>query len=125
MIDWTAAGGVAAMILSGAAGWFGGRRKRAVEASQDSAQISSYKADQTTTDAAAAQIRSLVERVELLETKYNRLWDDLQKEKEAGSRLRDRVHQLEAILRSNNIPVPPDINTPEDTAIIMPHDSSP
>ena len=49
-----------------------------------------------------------MQRVTDLESKYSRLWDELQKEKIAGSKLRDRVQQLESILRNNNIPVPPE-----------------
>jgi hypothetical protein len=49
-----------------------------------------------------------MDRVQALETKYSSLWDDLQREKQASSKLRDRVHQLEGILRSNNIQVPPE-----------------
>lgn len=108
MIDWTVVGSAAATAISGAIGWFAGKGRREVSASQDNAQISEYRADQATTDAAAAQIKQLLERVDALETKYSRLWDDLQTEKQAGSKLRDRVHQLESILRANNIPVPPE-----------------
>lgn len=108
MIDWTAVGGGAGMLLTGILGWFTGKGRRDVSTAQDNAQISDYRADQATTNAAAAQITQLLSRVEALETKYSNLWDDLQKEKQAGSRLRDRVHQLEAILRQNNIPVPPE-----------------
>lgn len=106
MIDWTAVGGGVGMILTGVISWFAGRGKRDVTASQDGAQISEYRADQTVNDAAAAQIQQLLTRVDALETKYSRLWDDLQSEKQASSKLRDRVHQLEGILRANNIPVP-------------------
>lgn len=106
MIDWTAVGSVAGMILTGVVGWFTGKGRRDVSASQDNAEISSYKADQATTDAAAAQIKLLMDRVNALETKYSALWDELQAEKIAGSRLRDRVHQLEGILRANNITIP-------------------
>jgi hypothetical protein len=50
-----------------------------------------------------------MQRVTDLESKYSALWDELQKEKIAGSKLRDRVHQLESILRNNNIPVPAEL----------------
>jgi len=46
--------------------------------------------------------------VQSLEERYSALWDSLQKEKAATSRLRDRVRQLEGILRGNSIPVPPE-----------------
>lgn len=108
MIDWTAVGTVIGMVGTGIIGWFGGKQKREVTASQDNAEISSYKADQATTDAATAQITMLVNRVSALETKYSALWDELQTEKAAGSRLRDRVRQLEGILRANNITIPAD-----------------
>lgn len=106
MVDLGAIGSGIGMILAGAIGWFAKQSKRDVTAAQDNAQISDYRADQATTDAAAAQIKQLLERVDALETKYSRLWDDLQNEKQASSKLRDRVHQLEGILRANNIPVP-------------------
>lgn len=108
MIDWTAVGSVAGMILTGAIGWLTGKGKRDVSASADSAEISSYKADQAATDASAKQINLLVARVSALESKYSALWDELQTEKAAGSRLRDRVRQLEGILRANNITIPAD-----------------
>ena len=108
MIDWAMVGTAAGMALSGAIGWFTGKGKRDVSAAQDNAQISDYRADQATTDAAAAQINLLVNRVSALETKYSALWDELQAEKVAGSRLRDRVRQLEGILRANNITIPPE-----------------
>lgn len=109
MIDWNLVGTGVVSALSGAIGWLASKNKREVTAAQDSAQISDYRADQATTDAAAAQIKQLLERVDALETKYSRLWDDLQAEKQAGSKLRDRVHQLESILRNNNIPVPAEL----------------
>lgn len=109
MIDWTAVGGVAGMVLTGIVGWFTGKGRRDVSAAQDNAQISDYRADQATTEAAAKQIQSLMQRVTDLESKYSALWDELQKEKIAGSKLRDRVHQLESILRNNNIPVPAEL----------------
>jgi len=109
MIDWTAVGGGVGMVLTGIVGWFTGKGRRDVSTAQDNAQISDYRADQATTSAAAAQITQLLSRVEALETKYSNLWDDLQKEKRAGSKLRDRVHQLESILRNNNIPVPAEL----------------
>lgn len=108
MIDWTAVGTVIGMIGTGVIGWFGGKQKREVAASQDSAEISGYKADQAASDAQTAQINLLVARVGALESKYSALWDELQTEKAAGSKLRDRVRQLEGILRANNITVPPD-----------------
>lgn len=49
-----------------------------------------------------------MDRVQALETKYSALWDELQAEKAAGSKLRDRVRQLEGILRANQITVPPE-----------------
>ena len=106
MIDWAMVGTAAGMALTGALGWFTGKGKRDVSASADSAEISSYKADQAATDASAKQIGLLVDRVSALETKYSALWDELQTEKRAGSRLRDRVRQLEGILRANNITIP-------------------
>lgn len=106
MIDWTAVGSGAGMLLTGILGWFTGKGRRDVSTAQDNAQISDYRADQATTDAAAAQIKQLLDRVESLEAKYTKLWDDMQAEKQASSKLRDRVHQLEGILRNNNIPVP-------------------
>ena len=109
MIDWTAVGGGAGMLLTGILGWFTGKGRRDVSTAQDNAQISDYRADQATTDAAAKQIQSLMQRVTDLESKYSALWDELQKEKIAGSKLRDRVHQLESILRNNNIPVPAEL----------------
>ena len=108
MIDWAMVGTAAGMALTGALGWFTGKGKRDVSASADSAEISSYKADQAATDASAKQINLLVARVGALETKYSALWDELQTEKAAGSRLRDRVRQLEGILRANNITIPAD-----------------
>lgn len=86
--------------------WFINRRNRARDAAESSAEISSYRADSTVTDAAAAQVKSLLERVDSLESKYTKLWDDLQTEKAAGSKLRERVRQLEGILRVNNITIP-------------------
>ena len=109
MIDWTAVGSGAGMLLTGILGWFTGKGRRDVSTAQDNAQISDYRADQATSDAAAKQIQSLMQRVTDLETKYSALWDELQKEKIAGSKLRDRVHQLESILRNNNIPVPAEL----------------
>lgn len=106
MIDLGVVGTGIGMVLTGVVSWFAGRSKRDVSDAQSSAQISDYRADQATTDAAAAQIKQLLDRVDALETKYSRLWDDLQNEKQASSKLRDRVHQLEGILRANNIPVP-------------------
>jgi hypothetical protein len=108
MIDWTAVGSGAGMLLTGILGWFTGKGRRDVSTAQDNAQISDYRADQATTDAAAVQISLLVNRVSALETKYSALWDELQAEKVAGSRLRDRVRQLEGILRANNITIPPE-----------------
>lgn len=108
MIDWAMVGTALGMMATGALGWFTGKGKRDVSASADSAEISGYKADQATTDAAAAQINLLVARVNALETKYSALWDELQTEKAAGSRLRDRVRQLEGILRASNITIPPE-----------------
>lgn len=108
MIDWAMVGTALGMMATGALGWFTGKGKRDVSASADSAEISGYKADQATTDAAAAQINLLVNRVNALETKYSALWDELQTEKAAGSRLRDRVRQLEGILRASNIAIPPE-----------------
>jgi hypothetical protein len=109
MIDWTAVGGGAGMLLTGILGWFTGKGRRDVSTAQDNAQISDYRADQAASDAAAKQIQSLMQRVTDLESKYSALWDELQKEKIAGSKLRDRVHQLESILRNNNIPVPAEL----------------
>jgi len=101
--------------LTGAAGmigqWIVHRRARQRDQAQSAAEISSYKADSTVTDAAAAQVKSLLERVESLETRYAKLWDELQDEKAAGSKLRDRVRQLESILRENHIAVPPEVTT--------------
>lgn len=108
MIDWAMVGTAAGMALTGALGWFTGKGKREVSASADSAEISGYRADQAASDAQTAQIKLLIDRVGALETKYSALWDELQKEKAAGSRLRDRVRQLESILRSNNITIPPE-----------------
>jgi len=108
MIDWTIVGQTIAMALAGAAGWFARKGSRDVSASQDNAEISSYKADQAASDAQTAQINLLVTRVGALETKYSALWDELQTEKAAGSKLRDRVRQLEGILRANNITIPAD-----------------
>lgn len=108
MTDWAMVGTAAGMALTGIVGWFTGKGRRDVLASHNSAEISGYKADQATTDAAAAQINLLVNRVSALETKYSALWDELQAEKAAGSRLRDRVRQLEGILRANNITIPPE-----------------
>jgi hypothetical protein len=109
MIDWTAVGGAVGMVLTGVLGWLGGKGKREVSTAQDNAQIADYRADQATADASAKQIQSLMQRVTDLESKYSALWDELQKEKIAGSKLRDRVHQLESILRNNNIPVPAEL----------------
>lgn len=108
MIDWAMVGTAAGMALTGIVGWFTGKGRRDVSASQDSAEISSYRADQAASDASAAQINLLVARVNALETKYSSLWDELQAEKAAGSRLRDRVRQLEGILRASNITIPPE-----------------
>lgn len=108
MIDWTQVWSVAGPAVSGAIGWFAGRNKREVGQAQDAAAINEYRADATVTDAAAAQVRQLLERVESLETKYTKLWDDLQAEKAASGKLRDRVRQLEGILRANDIAVPPE-----------------
>jgi hypothetical protein len=109
MIDLGVVGSGIGMVLTGVVSWFAGRSKRDVSDAQSSAQISDYRADQATTEAAAKQIQSLMQRVTDLETKYSSLWDELQKEKIAGSKLRDRVHQLESILRNNNIPVPAEL----------------
>jgi len=57
-------------------------------------------------DASTAQIKLLMDRVQALESKYSSLWDELQAEKQASSKLRDRVRQLEGILRDNKIAVP-------------------
>ena len=108
MIDWAMVGTAAGMALTGALGWFTGKGKRDVSASADSAEISSYKADQAASDAQTSQIKLLIDRVGALESKYSALWDELQTEKRAGSRLRDRVRQLEGILRANNITIPAD-----------------
>lgn len=86
--------------------WIINRRNRARDAAEASAEISSYKADSTVTDAASAQIKQLLDRVDSLESKYYKIWDDLQAEKQASSKLRDRVRQLEGILRDNHIAVP-------------------
>ena len=109
MIDWQAVGGVVGMLLTGIIGWFTGKGRREVSTAQDNAQIADYRADQATADASAKQIQSLMQRVTDLVLKYYALWDELQKEKIAGSKLRDRVHQLESILRNNNIPVPAEL----------------
>lgn len=108
MIDWTAVGTVIGMVGTGVIGWFTGKGRREVSTSQDNAEISGYRADQAASDASAAQINLLVARVSALETKYSALWDELQTEKAAGSKLRDRVRQLEGILRANNITIPAD-----------------
>lgn len=39
------------------------------------------------------------------------LWDGLQHAKEEADKLRDRVRMLEGILRSHDIPVPPEAAT--------------
>lgn len=83
-----------------------GRMDRAKSDAASNAAVSEYKADATVTDAAAAQVKQLLERVESLETKYSKIWDELQAEKQASSKLRDRVRQLEGILRANDIAVP-------------------
>src|SRR5690242_11407031 len=83
-----------------------GRMDRTKAQAATDAAVSEYKADATVTDAAAAQVKQLLERVESLENKYSKLWDELQAEKQASSKLRDRVRQLEGILRDNHIAVP-------------------
>jgi uncharacterized protein YpuA (DUF1002 family) len=83
-----------------------GRTDRTKAQAASDAAVSEYKADATVTDAAAAQVTQLIQRVESLETRYNKLWNDLQDEKLASSKLRDRVRQLEGILRDNHIEVP-------------------
>lgn len=83
-----------------------GHNDRAKSAAASEAAVSEYRADATVTDAAAAQVKQLIERVESLESRYVKLWNDLQDEKLASSKLRDRVRQLEGILRQNDIAVP-------------------
>ena len=100
-------GGVGALV-TGVLGWFAGRGKRNRDSAADQAATSEYKADATISDAAASQIKALLDRVESLESKYTKLWDELQAEKAASSKLRDRVRQLEGILRDNSIAVPPE-----------------
>jgi phage shock protein A len=105
-MDWTQLGTNVGLILGGVGAFFAGRGQRQVGQAADQAAVSEYKADATVTDAAAAQVKQLIDRVESLENKYSKLWDDLQAEKQASSKLRDRVRQLEGILRDNNITVP-------------------
>lgn len=106
MIDWTVIGQIGGMILSGVVGWFVSKGKREVSAAQDSAQIAGYTVDKAAADAQASQITQLITRVTSLESQYSALWGELQTEKAAGSKLRDRVRQLEGILRANNITIP-------------------
>ena len=51
-------------------------------------------------------MKSLLTRVDMLEQKYSKLWDDMQSEKASSSKLRARVTQLEGILRANKIDIP-------------------
>lgn len=107
-IDWTQVGTVIGVVLSGAIGWFTGKGRRDVSSAQDGAQISEYRADSTINDAAVAQIKALLDRVELLETKYTKIWDDLQAEKQITAKSRERIRELEGVLRANSITVPPE-----------------
>jgi hypothetical protein len=109
MIDWTVIGQVGGMILSGVVGWFASKGKRQVTAAQDSAQISDYRADQATTDAAAKQVSALMDRVTALETSHAELWQRLQDEVAKRMKLQFRVLQLEGVLKSNSIDVPPEL----------------
>lgn len=108
MIDWALVGTAAGMGLSGLLGWFSGKGKRQVAESQDNAQIAGYATDRVLSDAAASQIKSLLDRVAALESSHTKLWTDQQSDKRLIVRLQVRQAQLEAILRQNNIPVPPE-----------------
>ncbi|WP_426287512.1 hypothetical protein [Luteibacter sp. E-22] len=111
-IDWTAIGGVVGMMLTGLLTWLTTRSKRDVSSAQDQAQISDYRADSALSDAQAKQIKALLDRVESLEAKYTKLWDDLQAEKQVTAKSRDRVRLLESVLRDNNIEIPPEVASP-------------
>lgn len=105
-MDWTQIGTNVGLLIGGVFAYFAGRGKRQVGEAADQAAVSEFKADTTINDVATKQIQALMERVEKLESKYSTIWDELQAEKQASSKLRDRVRQLEGILRENNIPVP-------------------
>jgi len=108
MIDWTAVGGGAGMLLTGILGWFTGKGRRDVSTAQDNAQISDYRADQATTDAAAAQVTALIGRVTALESSHADLWQRLQDEVTKRMKLQFRVLQLEGVLQAHSIEVPPE-----------------
>ena len=102
-IGWV--GGAGGMVAQ----WIINRRGRERDKAENNAEISSYRADSAVTDAAASQVKSLLDRVDMLEQKYYKLWDDMQVEKASSSKLRARVTQLEGILRGNNIQIPPEV----------------
>lgn len=108
-INWGAIGTGVAGLAAGAWGYLQGRSKRDVSDAQSQAAVSEYRADSAVTDAASRQIDQLLARVESLESKVTSLWDGLQHAKEDADKLRDRVRMLEGILRSHDIPVPPEI----------------
>lgn len=103
-IDTWVSGAMGVLLSIGA--WFAGRGKRKASQEADQAAIAEYRADAAVYDASSAQVKSLLDRVDKLEDKYSKLWDELQREKESGAKLLGRVRQLEGILRENHIPVP-------------------
>lgn len=107
-INWGAVGTGIAGIAAGAWAFIQGRGKRVVTEAQNQAAVSEYRADSVVSDASSRQIDQLLKRVDSLEQKVSSLWDGLQHAKEEADKLRDRVRMLEGILRSHDIPVPPE-----------------
>lgn len=105
-MDWTQIGTNVGLVIAGVFAFFAGRGKRQVGEAADQAAVSEFKVDTTINEASQKQIDWLAGRIEALEKKYAAIWDELQAEKTTTAKLRDRVRQLEGILRDNNITVP-------------------
>lgn len=98
----------AASVAANAWQFIKAHRSAQVDLASSSASISEFKADSAVTDAAAAQVKALLDRVTALEASHADLWNRLQEEVEKRMRLQLRVLQLEGVLKQHAIDVPPE-----------------
>lgn len=89
-------------VAVAAIGYFTGRGRR-------KASDAAYGADEAAYNAASKQIKSLLDRVEALERSHQRLFTEQLADKKLIAKLQIRQGQLEGLLKSHSIPVPPEV----------------